>query len=170
MTIGNENAIGTISRYHYGTENRQRVLYDGQSVSRDLFNMGPLSYSPLCWPEGDGRFVGVTLPGVGVSCPAELGRGWWLCERLRLWTCVWCNPVDRCRWCSLGGDIGSLLILTGKGDDAGGGVLLDTFKCGRTLLWANDVGIWCPLHEIDPNPISGPILKSCGPNDERAPE
>lgn len=36
-------------------------------------------------------------------------------------------------WCSRGGLIGSLLILTGNGDVDGGGVLLDTAKCGRPL-------------------------------------
>lgn len=37
--------------------------------------------------------------------------------------------------------MGSLLIFTGSGEDAGGGVLLDTAKCGRPLVCANDVGI-----------------------------
>lgn len=75
----------------------------------------------------------------------------------------------RCGWCSLGGDIGSLFILTGNGeDDVGGGVLLDTAKCGK-LLCVKEVGIWWPLHGIGARPISDPILKSCAPNDVSVP-
>lgn len=67
--------------------------------------------------------------------------------------------------------MGSLLILTGRGDEAGGGVLLDTFRCGRTpLCVANDVGIeWLP-QVIEPSPMSFPMLKSWAPKDDRAPE
>lgn len=114
--------------------------------------------------------VGVTLPGVGVRWPAELGLGWcpWLRFRL-LCMCEWCMPAFRWGWCSLGGEIGSLLILTGSGDEAGGGVLLDTARCGSPLVWASDVGIWWLLHDIGPRFMSGPMLKSWAPNEDNAP-
>lgn len=59
------------------------------------------------------------------------------------------------------------MILTGRGDDAGGGVLLDTAKCGRTLLWPREV--WWLLQDMEPRPMSGPMLKSWAPKEESAP-
>lgn len=52
----------------------------------------------------------------------------------------------------------------------GGGVLLDTARCGRQLLvWVSDVGIWWPLHDMEASPMSEPMLKSCGPKEDNAP-
>lgn len=93
----------------------------------------------------------------------------YLWVKFKVWTCVWWTVVLRCGWCSLGGEIGSLLILTGSGDDVGGGVLLETAKCGKhELLCVSDVGIWCAFQDIDDSPISDPILKSWAPNDDSA--
>lgn len=65
--------------------------------------------------------------------------------------------------------MGSLLILTGSGEEDGGGVLLDTARCGRPLVWANDVGIWWLLQDMGPSPMSWPMLKSWAPKDDNPP-
>lgn len=47
----------------------------------------------------------------------------------------WFCPIKLfwCEWWSLGGDTGSDLTLTDRGDVEGGGVLFDTAKCGKPL-------------------------------------
>lgn len=93
----------------------------------------------------------------------------YLWVKFKVWTCVWWTVVLRCGWCSLGGEIGSLFILMGSGDDVGGGVLLDTARCGKhVLLCVSEVGIWWPVQDIDDSPISDPILKSWAPKDVSA--
>lgn len=82
-------------------------------------------------------------PGVGVKCPVDDGRELIIWEWLRVLPNEFPPmPIidealnDCCWWLSIwsrGGDIGSAFILTGMGDEEGGGVLFDTAKWGIPL-------------------------------------
>lgn len=86
-----------LSLWHWVVPRGYHMAYDGQSGSRGLLCSWTAASYSACdegpgGGVGDGRFVGVTLPGDGVTWPAELSLGWWpLCVKFKVCTCacVW---------------------------------------------------------------------------------